>query len=1288
MNNANNDNKSSSPERKGKFLDNDAKQQQQLFSGAVQFTQLDKVKAQQPSRNQRRNGHGSKNHASQDEVAKGKQNSSQIENFIQNAYHLQQASIAKDSRHLNLKGILFQLQQLEPQKLKEQEINYKLDIEWIKNVLIKIVDKPSQLEKKLLKYSQVACYEGQLILSSSFELTQQRAIEGTSTVQQQQNQSNLLNMANLFSQKGIEINQLDGASNAQISNLTANNQQSKALNITPSNQSLTRHSKNQGSKQLLLNPLIGENNKSENLARESPAATTLQQHRGSIFAGVSEDKCLGATGNDGQNSNQFVNSQKQLKIPQQNPQSSREQISPDNISPLQQDPAQLLQWLDITLWEVIFIHPQVESKRRLSQSQQRQIIGNLIPKFVTDSDITTFKIKMRPYQFSDQWDCFMELIFATESDFTNMKELLCAHVLIVYPPLEEDYVFISQIGTGSQATVDHYQNRVPRRNGANPSQNINSSATPNNKTLVSGINPLESQSQAELQFQSQHAAAAKNNQAELESFAVKKYTINASDPNINLESERDMIFNEICFIRQLRICENIVQIDRVYSTRSLESGHRQICLVMKYAKYGSLLKHILRNQKFTEAQIRTIMEQLLLAVDLMHRSNIIHRDIKPDNILLMERENLKICITDLGLACRADDVKETNLKCGTPGYVGPEILKGLPFTQKTDIFSVGSFMYNLLTSNSLYQGRNAQEMLFANKYQNPYSTVQLKVTGVSADCKHLLLWMLQTTPESRPTAEQCINHKWFQQDREALQSSLFINKNPQLIASYFNNPINEINPQEFVSFIIAPNYFQNLQCLPSQTPANLNLLNNSNMHQNTSSVSGQLAIVTNKRNNSVFAVGGSGFGGGANQMLQNTLGNNLGASRILNPAVSPSGFGGRQGSVFAYQDSKSRKGSVVNVKFCYNQIISQGRQMSINGDIPQFAAPSLLNQTKRIESNQASAQALQSASNAGLFVPVTGQQERPSSRNQVSDIKEELTSKGRGLTSQQNASNSQIMMAPQDSSSGERVNPSLVQQEPLYKPAQQAVSGPREEQKRTSAFGKYIFKRKQSEEVEVAPALPPVENDNPVKQEFSDPPQPGIPPPYQENQGISLKQDINKQQKEDEECLDLKIPTVLKVEEKKLPGPQKQQEKPLATAGQCEESVPLLHREEKKDFIKPKVDSLCVPGQQQASQPLNQGDYLGKETPVQFPSEVPESVPQEDIDLSEGNDFEEHSSPKCATRGLMQQQQMDGRVLNKQTFERRLSNRQQINDLKNMEISMHIKNKDPIKVQRRFFLLM
>jgi serine/threonine protein kinase len=52
------------------------------------------------------------------------------------------------------------------------------------------------------------------------------------------------------------------------------------------------------------------------------------------------------------------------------------------------------------------------------------------------------------------------------------------------------------------------------------------------------------------------------------------------------------------------------------------------------------------------------MAQLLLSLDLIHRSRIIHRDIKPDNILIMDKENLKICISDLGLACRSDDVEE------------------------------------------------------------------------------------------------------------------------------------------------------------------------------------------------------------------------------------------------------------------------------------------------------------------------------------------------------------------------------------------------------------------------------------------------------------------------------------------------------------------------------------------------------------------------------------------------------------------------------------------------------
>ena len=150
------------------------------------------------------------------------------------------------------------------------------------------------------------------------------------------------------------------------------------------------------------------------------------------------------------------------------------------------------------------------------------------------------------------------------------------------------------------------------------------------------------------------------------------------------------------------------------------------------------------------------MAQLLLAIDLMHRNKIIHRDIKPDNILILDKEDLKICISDLGLACRSDDQEEIQVKCGTPGYVAPEVLQGGNFTTKADIFSAGSLFFNLIAQSCLFMGKDCDEMLLVNSFQDPIPTVQMKVRGVTSECKALMMWMVQRNPAKRPTAEQCI----------------------------------------------------------------------------------------------------------------------------------------------------------------------------------------------------------------------------------------------------------------------------------------------------------------------------------------------------------------------------------------------------------------------------------------------------------------------------------------------------------------------------------------------------
>jgi serine/threonine protein kinase len=75
-----------------------------------------------------------------------------------------------------------------------------------------------------------------------------------------------------------------------------------------------------------------------------------------------------------------------------------------------------------------------------------------------------------------------------------------------------------------------------------------------------------------------------------------------------------------------------------------------------------------------------------------------------------------VCIADLGLSIKADDPKGKSEKCGTPAYVDPEVLQGLGFSLKSDIFSLGSLMFNLITRKLIFKGNTINEVLYRNKH--------------------------------------------------------------------------------------------------------------------------------------------------------------------------------------------------------------------------------------------------------------------------------------------------------------------------------------------------------------------------------------------------------------------------------------------------------------------------------------------------------------------------------------------------------------------------------------------
>ena len=257
------------------------------------------------------------------------------------------------------------------------------------------------------------------------------------------------------------------------------------------------------------------------------------------------------------------------------------------------------------------------------------------------------------------------------------------------------------------------------------------------------------------------------------------------------------IKNEIDILKKLDH-PNIVKIFEFYD------DEENYYIITEFCKYGELYRYI--NKDYSERQLCVLFYQVFSGLVYLHENNIIHRDIKLENIMISDiekdlqtkEEYFWIKIIDFGTAKIFEKNKKEKTVIGSSYYIAPEVLKK-KYNEKCDTWSIGVVLFMLITGIAPFDGNNDKEIIKSIQ-KGKYDKNNKKLIKCSSYVQDLLSKLLEVDVNKRLSAFDALNHPWFY---HYYGRSLYSNFIHEEILIYINNLINYKFQSKFQQLILA-----------------------------------------------------------------------------------------------------------------------------------------------------------------------------------------------------------------------------------------------------------------------------------------------------------------------------------------------------------------------------------------------------------------------------------------------------------------------------------------------------